>query len=47
MLMSSVILLYGVYSGDIPGGMGTALPLLIGVVGGYVAADSFTKPKGG
>ena len=47
MLMATVILLYGVYTGDIPGGMGAALPILIGVAGGYIAADSMTKPKGG
>jgi hypothetical protein len=46
MTMATVILLYGVYTGDIPGGMGAAFPLLIGVAGGYIAADSFTKPKG-
>jgi hypothetical protein len=46
MIMASVIILYSVISGDIPSGMGSALSLLIGVIGGYIAADSFTKPKG-
>jgi hypothetical protein len=45
MLMASIIILYGVLSGDIPGGMGAALSILIGVSGGYIAADSFTKPR--
>ena len=45
MLICSIIVGYGVYVGDIPGGMGTAFPLLVGVVGGYMAADSYTKGK--
>jgi hypothetical protein len=45
MAMASVIIIYGVATGDIPGGMGAALSILIGVAGGYIAADSFTKPK--
>jgi hypothetical protein len=45
MFICSIIVGYGVYVGDIPGGMGTAFPLLVGVVGGYIAADSYTKGK--
>jgi len=45
MAMASVIILYGVVTGDIPPGMGGALIVLIGIPGGYIAADSFTKPR--
>jgi hypothetical protein len=45
MAMATTIIMYGVVSGDIPGGMGAALSILIGVAGGYIAADSFTKPR--
>jgi hypothetical protein len=45
MVACSVIIGYGVIAGDIPGGMGTAFPLLVGVAGGYIAADSYTKGK--
>jgi hypothetical protein len=46
MVMASIIIIYGVISGDIPGGMGAALTVLIGISGGYIAADSMTKPRG-
>lgn len=47
MTLASIIVGVGVVKGDIPGGMAAALSLLVGVAGGYIAADSFTKPKGG
>jgi hypothetical protein len=46
MVMASAIIVYGIISGDIPGGMGAALSILIGIAGGYIAADSMTKPRG-
>ena len=46
MVMASAIIVYGIISGDIPGGMGAALTILIGIAGGYIAADSMTKPRG-
>jgi hypothetical protein len=46
MLCASGIILSGIISGNTPEGMGSALSLLIGVAGGYIAADSMTKPKG-
>jgi hypothetical protein len=45
MTMASVIISAGIVREDIPGGMGAALSLLVGVAGGYIAADSFTKKK--
>jgi hypothetical protein len=45
MTMASVIISAGIVREDIPGGMGAALSLLVTVAGGYIAADSFTKPK--
>jgi hypothetical protein len=45
MAMATIIIIAGVVMGDIPAGMGSALLLLIGVSGGYIAADSFTKPR--
>ena len=47
MLAASAIIGSGIIQGDIPGGMGAALALLVGVAGGYIAADSMTKPGGG
>ena len=47
MLMSTAIIIFGMYSTEIPPGMGTALSLLVGIAGGYIAADSLTKQKGG
>jgi hypothetical protein len=46
MAMASIIIIYGVVTGDIPPGMGGALIVLIGIPGGYIAADSMTKPRG-
>jgi hypothetical protein len=46
MLMSTAIIASGIARGDVPGGLGAALSLLVGVTGGYIAADSFTKPRG-
>jgi hypothetical protein len=45
MLMASAIIISGIVRADIPNGLGTALALLVGVAGGYIAADSMTKPK--
>ena len=47
MACATAIIIAGIIVGDVPGGLGTALSLLVGVTGGYIAADSFTKPKGG
>jgi hypothetical protein len=44
--MSSAIIVAGIASGDVPGGLAAALSILVGVSGGYIAADSLTKPKG-
>jgi hypothetical protein len=46
MVMATAIIFYGMATGDIPGGMGAALSILIGIAGGYIAADSMTKPRG-
>jgi hypothetical protein len=43
---ATAIIAAGIIREDIPGGLGAALSLLVGVSGGYIAADSFTKPKG-
>ena len=45
MMSASSIVVYGMVAGDIPGGMGTALPLLIGLVGAYMASNTMTRPK--
>lgn len=45
MLMASIVIIYGVVEDGLPEGLGTALSLLVGVVGGYIAADSLTKKK--
>jgi hypothetical protein len=47
MIMATAIIGAGIIREDIPGGLGAALSLLVGVAGEYIAADSFTKPKGG
>jgi len=46
MVMSTAIIVAGIASGDVPGGLAAALSILVGVSGGYIAADSLTKPKG-
>lgn len=46
-LAASAIIVSGLIKGDIPDGMGAALSLLVGIAGGYIAADSLTKPRGG
>ena len=46
MTMATAIIASGILKGDVPGGLGSALSLLVGVVGGYIAADSLTKPNG-
>jgi hypothetical protein len=46
MATSTSIIVSGIVRGDIPGGLGAALALLVGIAGGYIAADSMTKPKG-
>ena len=46
MIMATAIIASGILKGDVPGGLGSALSLLVGVVGGYIAADSLTKPNG-
>jgi hypothetical protein len=45
MLMSTTIIAFGIYANEIPQGLGTALSLLVGIAGGYIAADSWTKPR--
>ena len=47
MTAASAIITSGIVREDIPGGMGAALSLLVGVVGAYIAADSLTKPREG
>jgi hypothetical protein len=46
MTMATIIIAAGIIRGDIPGGLSAALALLVGIAGGYIAADSMTKPKG-
>lgn len=46
MAASSAIITAGIIRGDVPAGLAAALSLLVGVSGGYIAADSLTKPKG-
>jgi len=46
MTMATIIIASGIIRGDIPGGLSAALALLVGIAGGYIAADSMTKPKG-
>jgi len=45
MVSASAIISSGIYTGDVPAGLGAALGLLVGIAGGYIAADSITKPK--
>ena len=45
MTASTLIIAIGLIRESVPESFGAALSLLIGVVGGYVAADSLTKPK--
>ena len=47
MTMATAIIGAGIIREDIPGGLGAALSLLVSVAGGYIAADSLTKPKEG
>lgn len=42
---SSAIITVAIARGLVPAGLEAALPLLLGIIGGYIAADSMTKPK--
>ena len=45
MLSATLIIVTGLVRGSVPDSFGTALSVLVGVAGGYIAADSLTKPK--
>lgn len=45
MTCATAIIVAGLIRGDIPNGLAASLSILVGVAGGYLAADSFTKPK--
>lgn len=47
LLMASALIVSAVIRDRMPQGLESALPLLLGIIGGYIAADSLTKPKGG
>lgn len=44
-LNAQAIITAGIIYNGLPAGLASALSLLIGVIGGYIAADSLTKPK--
>ena len=45
MLSATLIIVTGLVRGNVPDSFGAALSVLVGVAGGYLAADSLTKPK--
>jgi len=45
-MVTSVIVWLMVFRDDAPSWVGTAISLFQLIIGGYIAADSFTKPKG-
>jgi len=45
MACATGIIFSGIITGDVPNGLGAALSILVGVAGGYIAADSMTKPR--
>jgi hypothetical protein len=45
-LMATGLMFYSIIRQYSPDWLGVTLPLLIGIIGGYIAADSFTKPRG-
>ena len=45
MLSATLIIVTGLIRGNVPDSFGAALSILVGVAGGYIAADSMTKPK--
>jgi len=46
MLSATLLMVWSVAAQYAPDWLGVTLPLLIGIAGGYIAADSMTKPKG-
>lgn len=49
-IMASLIIGWLVFSSPEPdqqSWVGTTLAVLLGIIGGYIAADSLTKPRGG
>jgi len=45
MLLSTVIIVFSIDRKAVPEGFSTIFTVLAGIIGGYIAADSFTKPK--
>jgi hypothetical protein len=46
MLTASFLVTWSVVTKYTPDWLGVTLSLLMGIIGGYIAADSFTKPRG-
>jgi len=45
MAMSTFIIIMATLEGNIVEGLSSALMILVGIAGGYIAADSLTKKK--
>jgi xanthine/uracil permease len=46
MLSATLLMVWSVWTQYSPDWLGVVLPILIGIAGGYIAADSMTKPRG-
>jgi hypothetical protein len=44
-IMTTWLIVFSSLRGQIPEGLEAVTPLLIGIAGAYIAADSLTKPK--
>jgi len=47
LMVTSIIIWLIIKSTEAPSWVGTAISLFQLIIGGYIASDSFTKPKGG
>jgi hypothetical protein len=45
MLGATAIIVVSLVKGSVPDGLPTIFSVLAGIIGGYIAADSLTKPK--
>ena len=46
MASATLLMAWSVVTQYAPDWLGIVLPILIGIAGGYIAADSMTKPRG-
>lgn len=45
--VATALIVSAVVRDRLPDGLESSIPLLLGIIGGYIAANSLTKPKGG